>query len=104
MGVVGQVEKTSEVRPFQIAVPQSDIDDLRDRIAQTRWPDELPDVGWNYGVPLDYVKELADYWRSAYNWRKYEARLNNYAQFTTTIDRANVHFLHVDLLTQTHCH
>ena len=55
----------------------------------------LEDVGWSYGVPLDYVKELAEYWRTKYDWREHEVRLNEFPQFTTTIDGENVHFLHV---------
>jgi epoxide hydrolase len=85
----------TEIRPFRIDVPQADLDDLRDRLARTRWPDELPDVGWRRGVPLGYLKELAAYWRDGYDWRKHESRLNEHPQFTTTIDGANVHFLHV---------
>jgi len=85
----------AEIRPFRIDVPQSDLDDLRDRLARTRWPDELPDAGWSRGVPLGYLRELAEYWRTAYDWRRHEARLNEFPQFTTTIDGANVHFLHV---------
>ncbi|HZS90653.1 MAG TPA: epoxide hydrolase [Chloroflexota bacterium] len=83
------------IRPFRIAIPQAELDDLRDRLARTRWPDELPGVGWEYGVALDYVKEMAEYWRSSYDWRTWEARLNAYPQFTTTIDGTYVHFLHV---------
>jgi pimeloyl-ACP methyl ester carboxylesterase len=85
----------TETRPFRIDVPQADLDDLRDRLARTRWPDELPDVGWRRGVPLGYLKELTAYWRDGYDWRRHEARLNEHPQFTTTIDGANVHFLHV---------
>lgn len=83
------------IRPFRIQVPEVDLDDLRDRLARTRWPDELPDVGWDYGVPLGYLKELAEYWQSSYDWRKPEARLNEFPQFTTIIDGQNLHFLHV---------
>src|SRR5215467_1471814 len=83
------------IQPFRIDVPEADLDDLRDRLARTRWPDELPGVGWAYGAPLAYLRELADYWRTAYDWRAQEARLNRFAQFTTTIDGARVHFLHV---------
>jgi len=86
---------TDEILPFRIEVPQADLDDLRDRLARTRWPDQLPDVGWDYGVPLDYVRELASYWRDGYDWRVHEARLNGFDQFVTTIDGARVHFLHV---------
>src|SRR5215467_5455918 len=80
------------IQPFRIDVPEADLDD---RLARTRWPDELPGVGWAYGAPLAYLRELADYWRTAYDWRAQEARLNRFAQFTTTIDGARVHFLHV---------
>lgn len=84
-----------EIRPFRIDIPQDTIDDLRDRLARTRWPDELAGVGWDYGVPVDYVKELAERWRTTYDWRAWEARLNANPQFTTTIDGQNIHFRHV---------
>lgn len=83
------------IRPFRIAIPRADLDDLRERLARTRWPDELPGVGWDYGVPLAYLKEVAAYWSDSYDWRTHEATINAYPQFTTTIDGANVHFLHV---------
>jgi microsomal epoxide hydrolase len=83
------------IQPFRIDVPQADLDDLRHRLARTRWPDELPGVGWAYGAPLGYVRELADYWLKTYDWRAQEARLNRFPQFTTTIDGARMHFLHV---------
>jgi epoxide hydrolase len=83
------------IRPFRIDIPQADLDDLRDRLHRTRWPDELPDQGWSRGVPLDHLKELAAYWADGYDWRKQEAHLNQHPQFVTTIDGANVHFLHV---------
>jgi pimeloyl-ACP methyl ester carboxylesterase len=86
---------STSIDRFAIAIPQGDIDDLRDRLARTRWPDQLPGVGWEYGIPLDYVKELVDYWRTEYDWRVNEARLNQFPQFRTTIDGANVHFMHV---------
>ncbi len=85
----------TDIRPFRIDVPQADLDDLNDRLARTRWPDELPGVGWRYGVPVSYLKELAEYWRTSYNWRMHEAKLNEFPQFTTTIDGQNIHFLHV---------
>jgi pimeloyl-ACP methyl ester carboxylesterase len=85
----------AEIRPFRIDVPQDDLDDLQDRLARTRLPDELPEVGWSRGVPLDYIKELAEYWREGYDWRRWEARLNEFPQFVTEIDCQNIHFLHV---------
>ncbi|HEX5166288.1 MAG TPA: epoxide hydrolase [Thermomicrobiales bacterium] len=84
------------IQRFTIAIPQADLDDLRDRLARTRWPGELPGAGWNYGVPVGYLKDLADYWQTGYDWRVHEAALNAYPQFTTTIDGQNVHFLHVE--------
>jgi pimeloyl-ACP methyl ester carboxylesterase len=90
------VDRTdAEIRSFRIDIPQADLDDLADRLARTRWPDELPGVGWSRGVPLDYIKELAEYWREGYDWREWEAKLNSYPQFTTAIDAQNIHFLHV---------
>jgi pimeloyl-ACP methyl ester carboxylesterase len=85
----------TEIRPFHIDIAQTELDDLRDRLARTRWPDELPGVGWSYGVSLGRVKELAEYWRTRYDWREHETRLNKSPQFTTTIDGQNIHFLHV---------
>ena len=85
----------AEIRPFRIEVPQADLEDLAARLARTRWPDELPEVGWDYGVPLDYVKGLTERWRTSYDWRAWEARLNQYPQFTTTIDGQSIHFLQV---------
>jgi epoxide hydrolase len=93
--MTGTTRSGEEVRPFRIEVPEADLDDLRERLARTRWPDELPDVGWSYGVPLGYVKEMAEYWRTGYDWRTHEARLNAFPQFTTTVDGTNVHFIHV---------
>ncbi len=84
-----------QIKPFTIAIPEADLEDLRERLARTRWPTELPGVGWSRGVPLDYLKELAEYWRTSYDWRRHEARLNAYPQFTTEIDGQNIHFLHV---------
>ncbi len=84
-----------QIQPFTIDIPQPDLDDLHDRLARTRWPDELPGVGWSYGVALGYLKELAEYWRTTYDWRTWEAKLNQFPQFTTAIDGQNIHFLHV---------
>ncbi|MGW4521574.1 epoxide hydrolase family protein [Amycolatopsis sp. NPDC004378] len=86
---------TSEITPFRIDVPQADLDDLRARLANTRWPDQPADAGWRLGAPVDYVRELAEYWRTGFDWRAQEARLNAFPQFTTSIDGTTVHFLHV---------
>ncbi|MFD6295319.1 epoxide hydrolase family protein [Streptomyces sp. NPDC060235] len=83
------------LRPFRLAIPQGDLDDLHERLDRTRWPDELPGVGWAYGVPRDYLRELVRYWRHDYDWRAAEARLNTWPQFTTEIDGARLHFAHI---------
>jgi epoxide hydrolase len=85
----------AEIRPFRIDVPQADLDDLHDRLDWTRWPGEVSGANWDRGVPPGYLKELAGYWRTAYDWRAHEKELNGYPQFITTIDGQNVHFLHV---------
>ena len=84
-----------DIKPFRIHIPEQSIDDLRERLARTRWPDELDGVDWNYGVPVHYLAELAVYWRTGYDWRKYEEALNRFPQYTTTIDGQQIHFLHV---------
>ncbi|MER6989236.1 epoxide hydrolase family protein [Saccharopolyspora hirsuta] len=83
------------ITPFRLDVPQRDLDDLRERLARTRWADEVPGPGWSYGPPLGYLRELAEYWRDDYDWQAQEARLNEFPQHTTKIDGANIHFLHV---------
>jgi epoxide hydrolase len=85
----------SGIRPYRINVPQADIDDLRERLARTRWARDLPGAGWERGVPAAYLRELATYWADQYDWRANEAALNVYPQFITTIDGSEVHFLHV---------
>src|SRR5262245_63606484 len=86
---------TDEIRPFRVETPQAVLDELTDRLARTRWPDELPGAGWERGVPVSYLSELAAYWRTGYDWRAHESRLNQIPQFTTTIDGQDIHFLHV---------
>jgi epoxide hydrolase len=81
--------------PFRMEIPQSDLDDLQQRLANTRWPVELPDVGWSRGAALSYIRDLASYWMSEYDWRAQEARLNEYPQWVTEIDGQRIHFLHV---------
>lgn len=81
--------------PFHIDIPTADIEDLNARLAATRWPDELPGVGWTYGIPTGYVRELADYWRTEYDWRAHEAAWNRFPQFVTEIDGQRMHFLHI---------
>ncbi|MEU4650386.1 epoxide hydrolase family protein [Nocardia fluminea] len=83
------------ITPFRIDVPQSQLDDLHRRLDDARWPDGVTGVGWAQGIPLDYTRELVRYWRTTYDWRAQERRLNTYPQFRTEIDGHAVHFLHV---------
>ncbi|MBC7892485.1 MAG: epoxide hydrolase [Sphingobacteriaceae bacterium] len=82
------------MRPFQINIAQETLDDLRERLARTRWPDEVEGVGWQYGTNLSYLKELVAYWQSGFDWRAQEAALNRFAQFRTEIDGFGLHFIH----------
>lgn len=83
------------IQPFSINIPQADIDDLNQRLTNARLPHPLSVTDWNRGVPQDYLKNLVDYWRTQYDWRKWEAKLNTFPQFTTQIDGQTIHFLHV---------
>jgi pimeloyl-ACP methyl ester carboxylesterase len=89
------VDTANEIKPFHVEIPQEQIDDLRRRIAATRWPSKELVEDRSQGVQLATTKELARYWTSDYDWRTCEARLNALPQFTTTIDGVDLHFLHV---------
>jgi epoxide hydrolase len=86
---------TDGIQPFRIEIHQDDVGYLHDRLTTARWPGELPGAGWTRGIPADYLRELAEHWRTGYDWRAAEAQLNRYAQFTTEIDGQQIHFLHV---------
>jgi len=81
-------------RPFTINVPDETLADLRWRLERTRWPDENPGGGWQYGTDLAYMKTLVTYWRQNYDWRVHEARLNRLRQFTAFVDGIELHFIH----------
>jgi pimeloyl-ACP methyl ester carboxylesterase len=85
----------ARIRPYRISVPQADLDDLRERLARTRWARDLPGAGWERGVPTAYLRALAGYWTEEYDWRAHEAALNAHPQFITTIDGTSVQFLHL---------
>ena len=84
-----------DVTPFRIEIPQGDLDDLRQRLARTRWPERETVDDWSQGIPLAYTQELCEYWANKYDWRATEARLNKFPQFRTTIDDLGIHFIHV---------
>jgi len=83
------------IKPFKIEIPEATLEDLRDRLARTRWPDEVNDENWSYGTDLSYLKKLCRYWEDKYDWRAREAELNRFSQFKTEIDGQNLHFIHV---------
>jgi pimeloyl-ACP methyl ester carboxylesterase len=89
------VESATEIRPFHVEIPEERIDDLRRRIAGTRWPSKELVEDRSQGVQLATVQELARYWTTDYDWRKAEAKLNALPQFTTEIDGVDIHFIHV---------
>jgi len=82
------------VQPFIIDIDEKTLTDLRERLARTRWPDEIPGAGWDYGSNLAYIKELVEYWRTGYDWRAQETTLNSLAHFQTTVDGQGIHFIH----------
>ena len=89
------VETATEIRPFQVDVPEEEIVDLRRRIAATRWPEQETVADHSQGVPLAMVQQLARHWATDYDWRACERRLNAVPQFVTEIDGLDIHFLHV---------
>ncbi|MFD1543567.1 epoxide hydrolase family protein [Nonomuraea guangzhouensis] len=86
---------STEIRPFKIDIVQAELDDLNERLDLIRWPQQLPGEGWSRGVPTASLRELAGYWRNEYDWRRHEARLNEFPQFMTEIDGQDIHFLHI---------
>ena len=81
------------MKPFTIAISDAVLDDLRHRLGHTRWPDAMPDSGWDYGSNLDYIKELVEYWRSDFDWREQEKRLNAFHHYQSEVDGLNIHFI-----------
>ena len=82
------------VTPFKINVPDSVLHDLHERLVRTRWPDEIPSSGWDYGSNLDYIKELVDYWKTTFDWRAQEKLINSFSHFKTDVNGLGIHFIH----------
>ncbi len=82
------------IRTFEIAIEQAELDQLRQRLVATRWPERETCEGWDQGVPLAYARELAHYWENEYDWRRCEQKLNRWPQFKTVIDDIDIHFIH----------
>jgi pimeloyl-ACP methyl ester carboxylesterase len=83
------------VRPFTVAISDSEIDDLKLRLARTRWPNPETVSDWSQGVRLENAKSLIDYWEREYDWRRFERKLNRFPQFLTEIDGLDIHLIHV---------
>ena len=82
------------IQPFKVEVSDSVLDDLKARLERTRWPDELPGTGWDYGSNLDYIKELVEYWRTKFDWRAQKKLINSFSHFKTDVDGMAIHFIH----------
>ncbi len=87
--------ETQTIRPFHIDIPQADLDDLQDRLARTRLPRPAPGDTWDHGVPNSYLRETVEHWRSGFDWRAQEARMNSFPHHVTEIDGQQIHFVHV---------
>jgi pimeloyl-ACP methyl ester carboxylesterase len=86
---------TAEVTPFTVHVPEAALNDLKRRLASTRWPERETVSDWSQGVPLQKAQALVAYWRDKYDWRRFEARINAFSQYRTQIDGVGIHFIHV---------
>ena len=82
------------IRPFKVHVSDQVLIDLRRRLAETKWPDQIPGTTWEYGADIKKVRELAEYWQNGYDWRAQEAKINRFDQFTTEIDGQQIYFIH----------
>src|SRR5579863_6169481 len=89
-----QVPEPTSVHPFKMHVPNQVLIDLRRRLTETKWPDQIPGTTWEYGADIKKVRELADYWQNGYDWRTQEAKINRFDQFTTEIDGQQIYFIH----------
>ena len=83
------------VRPFTVSISDSEIDDVKQRLARTRWPDPETVGDWSQGVRVENARSLVDYWERGYDWRRFESELNRFPQFLTEIDGLDIHFIHV---------
>jgi pimeloyl-ACP methyl ester carboxylesterase len=84
----------SSAEPFTIAVPDAVLADLRVRLERTRWPDQLPGTGWDYGTDTAYLRELVAYWQKGFDWRAQERRLNGFHHYRASLDGTRIHFIH----------
>ena len=87
-------EEMMAVTPFKVEVPDATLQDLKNRLDHTRWPDEIPGSGWDYGTNLSYIKELVEYWRTDFDWRSQEELINSFSHFKAGVDGLGIHFIH----------
>ncbi|MDG1225884.1 MAG: epoxide hydrolase N-terminal domain-containing protein, partial [Burkholderiales bacterium] len=80
--------------PFTLSVPDEVLDDLKQRLNNTRWPDEIPKNNWTYGADLAYLKDLCSYWATDYDWRSHESTINQFEQYKTKVSGIDLHFIY----------
>lgn len=85
---------STDITPFRVDIPTATLDDLKQRLGNARWPEQETCDDWSQGLPLAYAQELAKYWASDYDWRRFEEKLNSWPQFVTNIDGIDIHFIH----------
>ncbi len=85
---------STAIKPFNVNIPNTALQDLRQRLASTRWPDRETVSDWSQGIPLSYTRELAAYWADEYDWQRWQTKLNSWPQFTTVLDGIEIHFIH----------
>ena len=82
------------IQPYEVHISDDVLDDLRDRLSRTRWPDEIKDVGWDYGSSLAYIRELCEYWQDGFDWRTQEASINEFDHFRADVEGLGIHYIH----------
>ncbi|KKO53640.1 epoxide hydrolase family protein [Paenibacillus sp. DMB20] len=82
------------IKPFTVHIDEKEIEDLRKRLELTRWPDEIRDSHWEYGIPLDFVKDMVDYWRNDFDWRRVEDKINSFSNYMVNLDGMDIHFVY----------
>jgi pimeloyl-ACP methyl ester carboxylesterase len=85
---------STSVTPFTVDIPQSELDELQRRLENARWPEQETVQDWSQGIPLSYTREIAQYWATDYDWRRFEKKLNSWPQFRTEIEGVGIHFIH----------
>jgi pimeloyl-ACP methyl ester carboxylesterase len=83
-----------KIKPYRVQVAEETLQDLRERLDHTRWPDEVENAGWDYGIPLGYMREIVEYWRTQFDWRAQERSINSFANYRVDLDGIGVHFIH----------